>query len=149
MGKPSPAHLRMRELLTEMRSPSGLGFLVHEEVKVAGHRIDFVVEDWRGNALGVDVNGDRWHRWEKVRLCDVKKLSRVFAPGVEPLVLGVWWSRLQRSPESVEQAVWLGLGLSRLAWWDWAVTFEEMGPVSGPRAASLVVAAFGTDSPQT
>jgi hypothetical protein len=148
MGGPSPAHVRMRELLTSAQV-AGNSLLVWEEVKVAGHRIDFVVEDCLGRSLGVDVNGDRWHRWEKIRQCDRVKLDRVFAPGVEPLVLGVWWSRLQRSPECVGHAILLGLGLNRLAWWDWAVTFEEMTPTSGARAASLVVAASACDSPPT
>jgi hypothetical protein len=123
----------MRELLTDM----GLRFA--EEEKVAGHRIDFVVTRFGEPALGVDVNGDRWHRWKKIRECDRVKLDRVFAPGVEPLVLGVWWSRLQRSPESVVDAIRLGRDQHRLAWWDWAVRFDEMSPASGQRAASLVL----------
>lgn len=150
MGQPSPAHVAMRELLTSMKV-QGNPLLVWEEVKVRGHRIDFVVEDCLNGALGVDVNGDRWHRWEKVRLCDVKKLARVFDEGVQPLVLGVWWSRLQRSPESVEQAVHLGLRTGRLAWWDWAVTAAEMEMMvggSGRRAQSLVPRECEFASPQ-
>src|SRR6478609_2954187 len=92
MGQPSVAHVAMRELLTRKMFP----FV--EEEKIAGHRIDFVIPTHWGR-LGVDVNGDRWHSWGKIMDCDRLKLNRVFE--AEACVLGVWWSRLQRSPEQV------------------------------------------------
>lgn len=141
MGKPSVAHLAMRELLTRLESWHA--WVVAEEMKVAGHRIDFVVEmEWQGvtRRLGVDVNGDRWHRWKKIVDCDRVKLDRVFGPDSDTLVLGVWWSRLQSSPASVEEGILTGLMHGRLVWWDWAVPIESLHPVSGRRVASLVAA---------
>lgn len=133
MGRPSPAHLAMRDLLATIPNVT-----VTEETKVAGHRIDFVVTNRYGDSLGVDVNGDRWHRWAKVRECDRVKLNRVFAPSVRPCVLGVWWSRLQRSPEFVRQAVIDGVIESRLAWWDWAVRVDELDEAPSRRVQSLL-----------
>lgn len=146
MGKPSVAHLAMRELLT--RLSSWHGWTVIEEEKVAGHRIDFVVSmPYRGEMrrLGVDVNGDRWHRWQKIVDCDRVKLNRVFGPDSDVLVLGVWWSRLQERPESVEHAILTGLMHRRLAWWDWAVPVESLHPVSGREARSRVAVGSAPD----
>lgn len=121
-GDPSPAHVLMRQRLTEW------GWSFVEEERVAGHRIDFVVE----GRLGVDVNGDHWHRWPKIVACDRKKLGRVFAAN-GPIVLGVWYSRLVRDPEGVRQAVDLAFREGRLAFWDWAVPVDTVRVDARPR----------------
>jgi len=119
VSRRSPAELALREILVEM----GLGF--EEERKFAGHAIDFFVASESGPVL-VEANGDRWHRWEKIRQCDAKKLNRVLAAGGLPL--GIWWTRLQREPAVVAEAIEIAVKSRRLVLWDWAVKPEELGP---------------------
>lgn len=107
----------MHDLLTMAAVP----FL--EQERVAGHKIDFVVE-WNGSRVCVDTNGDRWHRWEKIVQSDRTKLDRVLAAGELPL--GVWWSVLQRSPDEVLEAIRWTHRHRRLYWWHWAVPIESL-----------------------
>lgn len=94
-----------------------------EERKFAGHAIDFFVSSGRGPVL-VEANGDRWHRWEKIRQCDLKKLNRVLVAGGCPV--GIWWSRIQKEPDFVGEAIEVAVKSRRLLFWDWAVSPEEL-----------------------
>jgi very-short-patch-repair endonuclease len=120
----------MFDLLTEK------GYEFEEQQRVAGHKIDFVVV--RERRVCLDTNGDHWHSWPKIVACDVVKLDRVLAAGELPL--GVWWSRLRRSPEEVVSGLEQTLLFGRLPWWDWNVRVESLRPENGRRVRSLVQA---------
>jgi hypothetical protein len=117
--KTPPTELAMRETL------ASLGLWWEEQVRVEGHAIDFVVEGETGLLL-IDTNGDRWHRWGKIKACDLIKLNRVHSAG--HCALGVWWSRQQRSPDLVRRGVLLAYLTGRLPWWDWAVPVSDLLP---------------------
>lgn len=106
------------EALARLLTDAGLPFA--EQQKMAGHRIDFLVDGW----MLLDVSGDRWHSWKKIVDCDRLKLERVGRAGLVPC--GLWWSRLQRSPDQVAEAVRAYLGGARWRWWDWRVGVEEL-----------------------
>lgn len=131
-GKKPPTEIRMAELLTE----AGIEF--EEQGKFAGHRIDFLLEPLDRSRVPVclDVNGDRWHSWQKIVDCDRKKLNRVLEAGGLPL--GVWWSRLQRSEQEVASGIGSAIRWGRLPWWDWRVE-----PVSLSPRARMAVEGFG------
>lgn len=125
----SPAEVQMRSML------EGLGVPYQEQRKVAGHSIDFVI-DVGTHLVLIDPNGDRWHRWSKVRACDHVKLNRVL--GADPLrtpekpciPLGVWWSRIQKDPASVIDGIDLAIRYREMAFWDWAVDVDLLEPIA-------------------
>lgn len=127
MSKRTPPEEAMATLLRR----AGLPFV--EQARVSGHRIDFVVVSG-GSPLLVDTNGDRWHHWSKIVESDRVKLDRMLAAGWLPL--GVWWSRLERSPDEVLEGIRWSFRHDRLAWWDWAVPIESLQ--HSARAKSLV-----------
>ena len=125
----TPPETEMRKILLRM----GVEFT--EQERVAGHRIDFVLRGRRGLVL-VDPNGDRWHRWQKIVDCDRKKLNRVIAAGALPM--GVWWSRIQKEPQGVADAIVYAVEAGRLRFWDWAVPVGSLDRAEGRRVARLV-----------
>jgi hypothetical protein len=109
----------MAELLTSL----AVSFTT--ETKFANHRIDFTLEAEDGSLVLWDVNGDWWHSKAKIVQCDRVKIERVVAAGGLPL--GVFWTRLSGSPESVATAVRRSLREPRvLPWWDWKVPIEAL-----------------------
>lgn len=129
-SKRTPAEEDLARLLTER----GLRFW--EQKKIAGHKIDFIVRV--GNrVIQLDINGDRWHHWQKIIDCDRIKIERVLAAGEIPLT--VWWSRLKKDPEGVMDTLeGLAHGEARMPWWDWAVELDSLTPTAERRARKLL-----------
>jgi hypothetical protein len=116
---------------------TGAGFSFEEQFEFAGHKIDFGVEI-DGLTVLLDVNGDRWHRWQKIIECDRVKLDRVLAAGGFPV--GVWRSRmLEHGPSTVLQTVAVSAAQRRIPWWDWAV------PISSLQEEARVRALLGSE----
>jgi len=109
MRRRTSAEQKMADLLDE------LGVPYEEQVKVDGHRVDFLV----GRVI-VEANGDWWHRTEMWKSTDEKKLRKWKDAG--RVVVGVWESRLDKEPEKVKEAIMVALTIGKEPeFWDWAV----------------------------
>lgn len=128
MAERTPAERDMADLLDSVRFP------FEEQLPFAGHKIDFTVY-LNDRAVLLDVNGDRWHRWQKIVDCDRKKLNRMLEAGGIPLA--AWWSRVKKEPDAVLAAIVLA-SHGRLAYWDWAVDLDSLSPVASERAKAAL-----------
>jgi hypothetical protein len=115
----TPPEQALAELL------DSVGFEYQREALFEGHRIDFLI-DAGSHVVLAEPNGDRWHRWSKIVDCDRKKLNRVLSGPMPAVPLGIWWSRLQRDPHRVLDAVTAAIVAQRLCWWDWAVKIDSL-----------------------
>ena len=108
--KRSSAERKMAALLDEMNVE------YEEQVKIEGHRVDFLVD----GRLIVESNGDWFHRLDKWKPNDRKKLGKWKKAGVP--VVGVWESRIDKEPERVKDSIMAMLvaGIEP-DFWDWAV----------------------------
>lgn len=95
-----------------------MGLIYEEQVKVEGYRPDFWLP---AIEIALEANGDWWHRTDMWLKTDAKKIAKWRATGIR--FLGVWESRLDRSPEEFRKELRLMIADPRHepTFWDWGI----------------------------